>query len=117
MKDEFDNIVAGEEEIVPSSGFVASVMEAVRQDAEAPQPIAFPWIRALPGLIALGVAFAMLIVAVVQGIRMPAESWSDSSAAFCQWIWQRPDAGWITFALLLSLCSIFVTVRLVREQN
>ena len=42
MNDEFDRIMS-EEEILPSSGFAASVMEAVRREAVAPPPIPFPW--------------------------------------------------------------------------
>jgi hypothetical protein len=36
----------GEEELLPSSGFVASVMDRVRQEAALPAPIPFPWKRA-----------------------------------------------------------------------
>lgn len=50
MNDEFDRIMS-EEEILPSSGFAASVMEAVRREAAAPPPIPFPWKRALPGAV------------------------------------------------------------------
>ena len=50
MNDEFDRIMS-EEEILPSSGFAASVMEAVRREAAAPPPIPFPWKRALPGAL------------------------------------------------------------------
>lgn len=50
MNDEFDRIMS-EEEILPSSGFAASVMEAVRREASAPPPIPFPWKRALPGAV------------------------------------------------------------------
>ena len=38
-----DRILTAEEELVPSSGFVASVMERVREEAAAPEPIPFPW--------------------------------------------------------------------------
>ncbi len=50
MNDEFDRILS-EEEILPSSGFAVSVMEAVRREAAAPPPIPFPWKRALPGAV------------------------------------------------------------------
>jgi hypothetical protein len=52
MKDELlDRILATEEELVPSSGFAASVMERIREEATAPRPIPFPWKRAIPGLV------------------------------------------------------------------
>ena len=51
-----DHILATEEELVPSSGFLASVMERVQDEAAAPAPIPFPWKRAIPGmLLAVGV--------------------------------------------------------------
>ena len=49
--DKLDNILATESELVPSSGFLASVMERVVEEATAPPPIPFPWKRAFPGMI------------------------------------------------------------------
>lgn len=119
MKDELDYIVSGEEEIVPTSGFVASVMEAIQQEAEAPRPIAFPWGRAVPGLVALGAVFAMLVAAVVEGMRMPAEAWRTSSATLASWqrIFLQPDMGWIALTLLLTIFSVFFSIRLTRGQG
>jgi hypothetical protein len=52
MKDELiDRILAPEEQLVPSSGFAASVMERIREEAAAPPPIPFPWKRAIPGIV------------------------------------------------------------------
>ena len=51
-----DRILAGEEELIPASGFVASVMERIEEEARVPAPIAFPWRRAVPGMVlAVGV--------------------------------------------------------------
>jgi hypothetical protein len=118
MKDEFDNIVSGEAELVPSSGFVASEMDAVREEAAASQPIAFPWGRALPGLAALGVVLAMFIAAVVRLLRMPEATTSDALGwTVMSWAHGllQSNTGWIVLALLLSLFSIFFTLRLARE--
>ena len=49
-----DRILATEEELIPSSGFLAATMERVREEAACPKPIPFPWLRALPGIV-LGV--------------------------------------------------------------
>jgi hypothetical protein len=49
-----DMALASEEEILPSSGFLASVMERVQEEAAravAPTPIPFPWQRAIPGVL------------------------------------------------------------------
>jgi hypothetical protein len=45
-----DRILAADQALVPSSGFLASVMDRVREEAAAPPPIPFPWKRALPGM-------------------------------------------------------------------
>jgi len=45
-----DRILASEPELVPSSGFLAGVMERVREEAAVPTPLAFPWKRVLPGV-------------------------------------------------------------------
>jgi hypothetical protein len=37
-EDEIDRILSRQDEIVPSSGFAASVMEAVRREAAVPPP-------------------------------------------------------------------------------
>ena len=66
MNDEFDRIMS-EEEILPSSGFAASVMEAVRREAAAPPPIPFPWKRALPGaLFAATTLIGILAVCMIK---------------------------------------------------
>ena len=59
--EDLDRMLLERDEIVPSSGFVASVMEAVQQEAAAPAPIPFPWKWALPGLIvSVGMAVGMI---------------------------------------------------------
>ncbi len=71
--DELHRILSHNDDIVPSSGFVASVMDAVRQDASAPAPIPFPWRRALPGIIAAGVAAIVAIVFFVSQLTRPTQ--------------------------------------------
>ena len=48
---EIDAILGDEEELIPSSGFLAATMERVRDEAACPEPIPFPWLRALPGIV------------------------------------------------------------------
>lgn len=68
MKDhEIDRILA-ENEILPSSGFTASVMELVHREATETQAIPFPWKRALPGLVLCG---SICVVAVVLCLLYP----------------------------------------------
>src|ERR1035441_7343499 len=47
IETEIGRILATEEELMPFSGFVASVMDRVRQEAALPAPIPFPWKRAI----------------------------------------------------------------------
>ncbi len=44
---------APEEQLAPSSGFVLAVMDEVHQSVSVPSPLAFPWSRVVPGLIAV----------------------------------------------------------------
>lgn len=55
-----DSILAREENIVPSSGFVESVMQTIQRKPEVPMPLPFPWKRALPGLVALPMILAFV---------------------------------------------------------
>jgi hypothetical protein len=115
MTDEFDRIASGEGEIVPSSGFVTSVMDAVRAEAAVPQPIPFPWTRALPVFAALGAVLAMLIAGLVQAIRMPSVFSQASSVPpvverIATTIMQA-NTGWIALALLLTLFSTIFSFR------
>jgi hypothetical protein len=51
MDTEIGEILAAEETLIPSSGFTASVMERVRQEAALPPPIPFPWTWAALGIL------------------------------------------------------------------
>ena len=55
------------EQLAPSSGFVASVMESIQAEAAAPPPIAFPWRRVLPGALAAVCGLIVLVVLVLRG--------------------------------------------------
>ena len=48
---ELERILAHEEELQPMTGFSTRVMRAVREEAAATEPIAFPWARFLPGFL------------------------------------------------------------------
>jgi hypothetical protein len=49
--------------LVPSSGFAASVMDAITAQSAAPAPIPFPWKLALPGL-------AAFLIALIAAVRL-----------------------------------------------
>ena len=112
--DELDRIFMPEkDDILPSSGFVASVMEAVRSEAATPPPIPFPWKRALP---MLAVDVLMLVWLVVVGITQPVPATEASSLAVILPPTLVPvlQAGaWIVLTLLLTLATVMLSMRLV----
>ena len=94
MNDEFDRMMS-EEEILPSSGFAASVMDAVRREAAAPPPIPFPWKRALPGaLFAAATLIGILVICAIELFSSPfaprqpvsGSPWELLLQAHAQWV-------------------------------
>jgi hypothetical protein len=116
-QDELNRILAAEDEIVPTSGFAAAVMHAVRSEAEAPRPIPFPWRRALPGAIAAVVALTLLMVELFTqsgaGTAL-SQGGSIGSLAMEPIVDAAMSAGahWIALALLLTLASVSLSMRL-----
>ncbi len=120
--DDLDRILSTEQEIIPSSGFVASVMDAVRHDAAAPPPIPFPWMRALPGLCAAGLALVSVVIAgralFIQGTATQPLSASLLSAfALILEVWKIVGANWIALALALSFVSVKLSMRFVSSKT
>ncbi len=107
-----DEILAGEEVLVPSSGFLASVMERVEEEAAAPAPIPFPWKRAIPGMV---IAAAVLGGAAVEFARMtgPALRELRFTAPQVSAAMVRPleQAGWVALALGVAVVSWMVSRR------
>ena len=110
--DELDRWLADDEAIVPSSGFSASVMEAVVREASAPPAIPFPWTRALPGMASLGVA----LLAVVAGTTFLGAGPADEAVRpiVRQLTAAGDEAGWIAAALMVTVASLAWSWRLVR---
>lgn len=115
--DDIDRVLADEEEILPSSGFAASVIEAVRRELLAPPPIPFPWKRAWPGLLAL----ALTLVVVPPALHGPLGRAAASRASLPLTLSSlssllRPAADigaqWVVLALLLTLASIVFAKRI-----
>jgi hypothetical protein len=122
MRDhELDRILSAEDELVPSSGFVRSVMDGVRMEASAPAPIPFPWKRALPGLLVSILSLvAMCMTAFsgpgpqrvheVSGPSILIRLMTDLSGLL-----STANVGglcWIILALLLTLASVKLSMRL-----
>ena len=112
--DDFDDVLGREDHIVPSSGFVAGVMDVVRREASAPPPIPFPWKRALPGVALAALAlFAVLALAVNEFLRGAASTYQVPPALMT--IVKEGNQlgmGWVALALLLSFAAVRVSMRL-----
>ena len=122
LDDDLDRILSRDGEIVPSSGFASSVMDAVRQEASAPPAIPFPWKRALPGVIFAVVAFVSAVILGFDQLRafiavplVPAavQKWLDTAV-------KSPliaESGWIVLAVLLTLLSMKLSIRFVSHKS
>lgn len=117
-RDAMDEILATEDALVPSSGFAASVMEQVREEAAAPMPIPFPWRRAAVGMVlALGV-FAWFGVELAQMVMRAIHTGTTASmeipvpaiAALGQW-------DWVAIALGITLASWVLARRLAGSDG
>lgn len=80
--------------IVPSSGFTASVMDALRREAQTPPPIPFPWKRA-----ALGLA-ASAAVAVFAATSLPPPRFSVD-----------PASVWAALGVVVAVLSAGLPLR------
>jgi len=124
--DAIDRILASHDPLVPSSGFAAGVMERVRDEATAPPPIPFPWMRALPGIVLVAGTIGWLIYEFIRTalagtfsgalsgtlaspIAMPHLSAATQQALI--------PALWTAIALALSLASWAFSVRLMRRSS
>ena len=87
--DNLDRVLLEQDALLPSSGFAASVMDAIQQQAAAPAPIPFPWKQALPGIAALLVGVVILCRLAVSAIH----SMSQSAATGTDWLtWLMSNA-------------------------
>ena len=119
MKDHDLERILSEEEILPSSGFTASVMDAVCREAAAPPSIPFPWKRALPGLVAAGLTLALiLVVSVVHpdsltGPPSQAPAWMARLGKNLA----SSEGRTLTVALFVTLLSVVVPLRIASRRG
>src|SRR5215208_4256108 len=64
MNTDFDRVLSSADDLVPSSGFAASVMDAVRDAAGARPLLPFPWVRFIAGVWACLVTAAAVFLAI-----------------------------------------------------
>jgi len=113
-----DRILASEEELIPSSGFLSSVMESVREEARTPPPIPFPWKRAVPGMALSAGVFGwgglVLVRQVIPVARELSLAKVHLSAAAARPVEQ---AGWVALALAASLASWLLSRQLAGRSG
>jgi hypothetical protein len=117
-ENDLDRILLEQDVLLPSSGFAASVMDAIQQQAAVPAPIPFPWKWAIPGLAALVVGIVMLgwlAVNTFQGM-------GQSSMGGTDWLtWLRSSAQTAVLLrtevgpVLLALAASFACVTICRK--
>jgi hypothetical protein len=118
LDSKIDRILATEEGLMPSSGFLASVMESIEEEVKAPKPIPFPWKRALPGMVFAALVFVWLAVEFVrvglQDARSNAIVLPHLPAAAIE---PLEGAGWAALALGASLLSWLLSRRLAGRSG
>lgn len=107
--EELDRVLSEEADLVPSSGFVARVMDAVTTEATSP-PLAFPWTRAWP----LAAGFAALLLWLARLLFQPA----SNAPGFDVYAWLEMIApmagGWVIGAVVMTVAITAWSLRLVR---
>jgi hypothetical protein len=118
IKVNLDNILANEPQLIPSSGFLASVMERVEEESAAPPPIPFPWKRAIPGMI---VAAGVLGWGGGEVVRYAMQAWTTLTIhaptlppSLTQHLEQ---AAWVAVACAVSLASWLFARRLAGRSG
>jgi len=121
-----DAILASEEPLLPSSGFLAAVMERVEEESRPPAPLPFPWKRALPGIVLVAAVFGSgaveLVRLAIPALQQARHALPTLPAALPQAIAAVPpailqplqSAAWVALALGLSLASWLLSRRLQR---
>jgi hypothetical protein len=113
-----DRILEAEEVLLPSSGFLASVMERVQEEAAAPPPIPFPWKRAIPGIV---VATIVLGGSAVELVRFSLSALREISLAPPRLpvvvALPMQGAGWVALALGASLLSWILSRQLAGRSG
>lgn len=115
---EIERILATEDELVPSSGFLTSVMESVRQEAALPPPIPFPWKWAAPGILLATGVFGWGCFELVH-LGLPAVSAIPDAPLHLSATVERSleATEWVAVALGASLLSWLLSRRLAGRSG
>jgi len=114
-----DHILAGEDSLAPSSGFLDAVMERVREEAVAPKPIPFPWRRIAPGIaLAAGVfGWGAYEFAPAMWLALRQLATGAHPAALASSVHALAPAGWTVLALVAALLAWLLSRRIAGESG
>jgi len=113
MTDSLDHILLSEKDIIPSPGFVGSVMEAVRRSRRYSGAIGFPWWRFFIGMFG-GLSCTLLSAAVLLPRGIP--DWPPLNTL--KWATEC-GAGYCTEILcaIAVLATTLLAVRLATDVS
>ena len=117
IESEIGHILATEEELLPTSGFVSLVMDRVRQEAALPAPPPFPWMKAIPILVLAGAGICWSAVEMVH-LGLPTFGQAALSSLMIPLqlsnnvVRSLEQAGWVAMALGTSLVCWLLSRRL-----
>jgi hypothetical protein len=117
-----ESILASEEAIEPSSGFLAAVMERVKEESAMPALIPFPWKRALPGFVLvaglLGWGGVELVRAGLPALNGASFSVPRVSPSVLEAMnLHGAQAGWVALAAGISLASWLLARKLMGRAD
>jgi hypothetical protein len=125
--DELNRALLDEDDIMPSSGFVSSVMESVYREATEPPPIPFPWKRALPGIVLSLTLMAVFLMSFLNFHSAAIVKWNsvpkDTQIEMASWLSEferaaiHSGAGWVLLALGLSFVTWKLSMMLVMRRG
>lgn len=115
--DDLDRWMSDDDTIVPSSGFSASVMEAIRHEASDRHAMPFPWKRALPGLV-------MTVLAMVAVLWSGFQAFNASEAGASPRdllpslvaVTAGGEAVWVILATLMTIVLVMTCIRWTRAR-
>ena len=110
--DPIDRILASEDPILPSSGFLTSVMERVQEESRLPAPIPFPWKRAVPGILLATGVFSWGAYEITRFGTPAVRNLTLASSQQLVITHPMEQAAWVGLALAVSLASWLFSRRI-----
>jgi multidrug efflux pump subunit AcrB len=92
-------------------------MEAVHRDVITLPPLAFPWRRAVPGMVALLAAFGMAIWRFIVALNNETSNvLLDEQLRQLFGVGTRSEIQWVIIAIALTIVSVLLPLRLMRGR-